>query len=34
MSYEDEIIRMVKQIKKENYLKYLYTLVKELLGLG
>ncbi len=34
MSYEEEIIRMVKQIKKENYLKYLYTLIKELLGLG
>lgn len=33
MSYEDEIIKMIKQIKEENYLKYLYTLVKELLGL-
>lgn len=34
MSYKKEIIKMVKQLKNENYLKYLYDLVKEFLGLG
>lgn len=32
MDYKNKIIEMISNINQEKYLRYIYTLIKELLG--